>query len=122
MPETPTIEKTASELQGDLEMLLRNKKAVKAMKLFAELLLSLPDDFGGVLDQVKLDELAEPRTQDLYKKLKAENFPIEVIKVGVDFATIFAEVTIRSCERYTRNVLRNVYHDLLGYYEPDKEM
>lgn len=119
---TEIQEKSESELQADLELYQKMLRCVKVMKMFGQLLISLPDDFGGFLDQAKLDELAEPRTQELYRKLKNENFSVDDIRGGIEYVRIFNESTVRSCERFTKDRLREINHLLLGFYTPEVDM
>lgn len=115
-------ENTATEVLAEQEMHERMKSAIKVMKMFAELLLSLPDDFGGVIDQKKLDELAEPRCQEIYTKIKDLNLAIEEVQGGIQYVEVFANVTLKSCERFSKNRLRELNKLAFGHYEPEKEM
>jgi hypothetical protein len=117
-----TIEKTASEIAAEEEMLSRMRSANKVMKMFAELLLSLPDDFGGVLDQKKLDKLSEPRCQEIYLKIKELNLSIEEVQGGIQYVDVFSNMTLKSCERFGQNRLRELNKLSYGHYEPEKEM
>lgn len=112
----------AQEIEADKQMREAGITAIKIAKMFADLILSLPDDFGGPLTQEVLDKIAEPRAAELYLKIKEGNYPVEAIKAASDIVSIFSEVTVRSCDRYTRNDLREIYRMTFGVYEPEKEM
>ena len=66
-------------------------KAIKGMKLFAELMLKLPDEFA--LDQKSLDELLKPLTEELYEKCIENEMCLQDITSAIDLVGVVLHLT-----------------------------
>jgi hypothetical protein len=66
-------------------------KAIKGMKLFADLMNKLPDEFA--LDQKSLDELLKPLTEELYEKCIENEMCLQDITSAIDLVGVVLHLT-----------------------------
>lgn len=115
-----TNETTTS--QDELDFIRRGNNSFKAIKLFCEMVLTLPDDLMP-LTQERLDELFESRTQALYLAYKENNLTgDEISKALNELLTLIVTTSARRIENQGMALMREANKLSLGYYEPVKEM
>jgi hypothetical protein len=94
--------------------------SIKGMKFFAELVLSLPDDFE--FEEKKLDALLEPKTIELMQKLSDNGMSLIDLVSSIDLTQAICNLTLGRCKNQTKNLLMQVYFNTFGVYNPQEEM
>jgi mRNA-degrading endonuclease YafQ of YafQ-DinJ toxin-antitoxin module len=110
----------ANEISLEKDIKKAQIKAIKAAKMFAELVLSLQEEFD--LDQKTLDELLKPRTEELYKKALENDMCLYDLNSSIDLLGVISTLTLGRCKNQTQNLLSELYKLVLGQYEPENEM
>lgn len=106
--------------EEDIIMKAAREKAIKGLKLFAALLLDLPDDFG--MDQNSLDEQLKDRTEKLYAQIVEAGMCLTDIQSSMDIMGVITSMTVQRCKNQTKALLSDLYKNELGFYEPENEM
>lgn len=106
--------------QADDMMHQAKLKAIIALKGFASLLLSLPDDFG--LDKEALDAELKPRTEELMVKFMEAGLCLQDMTGGYDLIGSIIAMTLGRCKNHTKNLLAELNYLTYGIYEPETEM
>lgn len=124
----PTVEEakqlTPEEIEekDKQEFIAQNSQQMKAVKAFCSMIASLPDHLFP-LDDKTLDEVFEPRTRELYNTLKRDKVTYRQLEDGINrLLALIADQTIVRCRNFTDVMFKQLMHELLGYYEPHKEM
>jgi hypothetical protein len=94
--------------------------SIKGMKFFAELVLSLPDDFE--FEEKKLDALLEPKTIELMQKLSDNGMSLIDLVSSIDLTQAICNLTLGRCKNQTKSLLMQVYFNTFGVYNPQEEM
>lgn len=106
--------------QADDQMHQAKLKAIKALKWFAGLLVSLPDDFK--LDKDALDAELKPRTEELLLNFMEQGLCLQDMTGGYDLIGSIIAMTLGRCKNHTKNILAELFFHTLGVYEPENEM
>jgi hypothetical protein len=87
------MSETINEQNEQLEAEIKKAqiKAIKGMKLFAELMNKLPDEFA--LDQKSLDELLKPLTEELYEKCIENEMCLQDITSAIDLVGVILHLS-----------------------------
>ncbi len=122
MPEAPETVVSEEEAAKEAVFNERGNRAVKALKFYAELILSLPDDVMP-LDDKRLDELLEPRSQELFDKIRDAGLTMDECSIGFNqIQQIIIANSAKRIENFLKIVVQTINEKYFGYMEPIKEM
>ncbi len=119
MPEELTQEELV-ELEEKKSLIESRKKAILYAKYFAELIISLPEDFE--LSQAWLDGVLESRTEELIVKVRNDGGTLYNNITAIDILGVISSMTLNRCKNHTKSILKELYKYTLGVYNPEEEM